>query len=135
MLQAGGGLDLGEEALAADDGGELGVQDLDGDLAVVLEVLGEVDRGHAALAELALEAVAVTERCGEAARAWSCSVATPGALAQFLTPVHDQDELPVLLDRPHHDEALSIGHDVVVRVPGISRVGTLEEGVPRDHRK
>ena len=59
MLEAGGDLDLGEEAVAADDGAQLGVQDLDGDLAVVLEVLGEVDGGHAALAELALEAVAV----------------------------------------------------------------------------
>ena len=38
---------------------QLGVQDLDGDLAVVLQVLGEVDGGHAALAELAFEAVAV----------------------------------------------------------------------------
>ena len=64
MLQVGGGLDLGEEALGADDGGELGAQDLDGDLAVVLEVLGEVHRGHAARAELALDPVAVGE-CGE----------------------------------------------------------------------
>ena len=41
------------------DGGEFGPQDLDGDLAVVLEVVGEIDRGHAAGAELALDAVAV----------------------------------------------------------------------------
>ncbi len=61
MLQAGGGLDLAEEALAADDGRELGVEDLDGDLAAVLQVLGEVDRGHAALAELALDAIAVAQ--------------------------------------------------------------------------
>ena len=42
-------------------GGELGPEHLDGDLAVVLEVVGEVDRGHAARAELALDAVAVRE--------------------------------------------------------------------------
>ena len=66
MLQVGGGLDLGEEALGADDGGELGPQHLDRDLAVVLEVVGEVDRGHAALAQLALKAVAVGEGGGEA---------------------------------------------------------------------
>ncbi len=59
VLEAGGGLDLGEEALAADDGAQLGVEDLDGDLAAVLQVLGEIDGGHATLAELALEAVAV----------------------------------------------------------------------------
>ena len=61
MLQVGGDLDLGEEAVAADDGAELGMQDLDRDLAAVLQVLGEVDGGHAALAELALDAVAVDD--------------------------------------------------------------------------
>ena len=66
MLEVGGDLDLGEEALAADDGDELGVQDLDGDLAAVLQVVGEIDGGHAALAELALDAVAVGEGGGEA---------------------------------------------------------------------
>ena len=65
MLEAGGGFDLGEEAVAADDGAELGVEDLDGDLAAVLQVFGEVDGGHAALAELALKAVTVGEAGGE----------------------------------------------------------------------
>ena len=67
MLEAGGGLDLGEEAVAADDGTELGVEDLDGDLAVVLQVLGEVDGGHAALAELTVETVTVGQGGGESA--------------------------------------------------------------------
>ena len=66
MLQVGGDLDLGEEAVAADDGTQLGMQDLDRDLAAVLQVLGEIDRGHAALAELAVEAIAIGERIGEA---------------------------------------------------------------------
>ena len=52
MLEIGGDLDLGEEAFGADDGAEFGLEDLDGDLAVVLEVVREVDRGHAARAEL-----------------------------------------------------------------------------------
>ena len=51
--------DLAQETLAADDGGQLGVEDLDGDLALVAEVLGEIHRGHAALAELPLDPVAV----------------------------------------------------------------------------
>ena len=59
MLEVGGDLDLGQEAGAAEDGGELGVEDLDGDLAAVLGVLGEIDGGHAALAQLAHEPVAV----------------------------------------------------------------------------
>ena len=66
MLQVGGGPDLAEKPLGADHRRELGPQDLDGDLAVVPQVLGEVDGGHAALAELALDPVAVGERGGEA---------------------------------------------------------------------
>jgi hypothetical protein len=66
VLERGGGLDLLDEPLGAEHGGELGFQDLDGDLAVVLQVLCEVDRGHAARAELALDAVAVGEACPEA---------------------------------------------------------------------
>ena len=50
------------EALGAERGGQLGAQDLHRHLAVVLEVLGEVDRRHAALAELPFDAVAVGER-------------------------------------------------------------------------
>ena len=48
-------------------GGQLRPQHLHRDLAVVLEVLGEVDRGHAPLAQLPLEAVAV----GEGGDEWS----------------------------------------------------------------
>ena len=58
MGEPGGEPDLALEALGAECGGELGAEDLDGDVAVVLEVVGEVDGGHAALAQLALEAVA-----------------------------------------------------------------------------
>jgi len=58
VLEVGGGLDLGEKALAADDGCQLGLEDLEGDLAMVLEILGQVDGGHAALAELTLDRVA-----------------------------------------------------------------------------
>jgi len=65
VLKGGDGPDLAQEALGADDGGELGAEDLDGDLAAVLQVLGQVDRGHAALAELALDAVAAAEGGGE----------------------------------------------------------------------
>ena len=62
VLQVGGDADLGQEAFGAEDGGELGAEDLEGHLAVVLEVVGEVDRRHAALAELALDAVAVGDQ-------------------------------------------------------------------------
>ena len=47
--------DLAQKALGAERGGELGLEHLERDRAAVLEVAGEVDRGHAAAAELALE--------------------------------------------------------------------------------
>ena len=59
MLQVGGGPDLGQEPLGAEHGGELGLQHLERDLAVVPEVVGEIDGRHAALAELALDLVLV----------------------------------------------------------------------------
>ena len=65
MLELGGELDLAEEALGADDRGELGVHHFERDRAVVSEVVGEIDRRHAARAELALEAVAGGEGCPE----------------------------------------------------------------------
>jgi hypothetical protein len=45
--------------------GELRPQDLDGDPAIVLQVQREIDGGHAARAELALDAVAVGQGGGE----------------------------------------------------------------------
>ena len=68
MLQVGGDLDLGEETIAADDGAQLGVEDLNGDLAAVLEVFGEIHRGHTALTQLAVEAIAVGESVDEPVR-------------------------------------------------------------------
>ena len=65
MLEVGRDLDLGQEALPADHGGELGMQHLDGDLAAVLEVFGEIDGGHAPLSQLALEAIPVGQGRGE----------------------------------------------------------------------
>ncbi len=59
MLQVRSDLDLVQEALGAEDGGEFGAEDFDGNLAVVLEVVGEVDRGHAAGAQLALDPIAI----------------------------------------------------------------------------
>jgi hypothetical protein len=46
VLECRGGLDLDYEAFGTEDGGEFGLEDLDRDLAVVLQVLGEIHRGH-----------------------------------------------------------------------------------------
>ena len=53
--------DLAEEPVGADLGGDLGPEDLDGDLAVVAEVVGQEDHGHAAFAELSLDPVPVAD--------------------------------------------------------------------------
>ena len=56
-----------QEPLGAEHRGELGPQHLERDLAVVPEVVREVDGRHAAGAELALDAVAVRQGPLEAA--------------------------------------------------------------------
>ncbi len=65
VLQVGGGPDLTEKSLGADHRGQFGAQHVDRDLAVVLEVLGQIHRGHATLPELTLEGVAIGEACPE----------------------------------------------------------------------
>ncbi len=50
MSQVRRRLDLGQETLGTDDRSQLGLQDLEGDFALVLDVVGQVHRGHAALA-------------------------------------------------------------------------------------
>ena len=50
VLERRGGLDLDPKPVGADDGRQLRPQYLERDLAVVLEVAGEVDGGHPALA-------------------------------------------------------------------------------------
>jgi hypothetical protein len=59
MLQAGGDPDLLEESLRSERGGELGAQNLERDGPIVPEVVSEVDHGHAAASELALDAIPI----------------------------------------------------------------------------
>ncbi len=65
VCEAGRDFDLLEKPFRAECRGQLGLQDLDGDFAMMLEVLGEVDRGHPATPQLALEGVALGEGCAE----------------------------------------------------------------------
>jgi hypothetical protein len=68
VLEARRDLDLAEEPFGPDRRRHLGAQDLDRDLTAMLEVLGAVDGGHAAAAELAVDAVAPGEGCLECGR-------------------------------------------------------------------
>ena len=58
VLESGGEADLALEPVGPERGGQLGVEHLERDRAVVLEVLGQEHGGHPPAPELALERVA-----------------------------------------------------------------------------
>ncbi len=65
MRQAGGELDLAREALPAQGPGEVGVEHLEGDVALMAQVARQVHGCHAARAEGALNAIAAGESGSE----------------------------------------------------------------------
>src|SRR5262249_15427321 len=91
VLEPGRRLDLAQEAWRADVLHTLGVHDLDRDLAIVPQVMGEIHGGHAARAQLALEPIAVRYRRTEVleplshesqgARAWAEDITASPACA------------------------------------------------------
>jgi len=62
VLQRGGDADLGGKARRADGGAKLGLEELDGDLPAVAEVLGQIDRRHPSLAQRPDQPVPVGQR-------------------------------------------------------------------------
>ena len=62
MVQVGGGRDLAEKPLGPEGEDQRGADHLYRDFAFVLDVVREIDRGHPARAELAVDAVAVCQR-------------------------------------------------------------------------
>ena len=63
MVKVRGDLDLREEPLGADDGAELGIEKLQRDLAVMLDVAGEIDRRHSSGADLTLDRISIGQCC------------------------------------------------------------------------
>ena len=59
MLQPSAEADLAQETIGSYRVSQLRAQDLERDRTVVPDMVGEVDRSHAAATELALDAVAV----------------------------------------------------------------------------
>jgi hypothetical protein len=59
VLQVGRRANLGEKALGAECGGQVRVQHLDRDIARVLEIVREIDGGHATGAEFTLKEIAI----------------------------------------------------------------------------
>ena len=66
MREAGGDLDLAQEAFGSERLGELGPEQLEGDAALIAVVDRQIDDRHAAAAELALDRVATAEAIREA---------------------------------------------------------------------
>ena len=58
VAEPGRDADLAQEALGAEHRAEVGVEHLERHLTVMPDVVSQVDRGHAAAAELPLERVA-----------------------------------------------------------------------------
>ncbi len=81
VSEVGCDLDLEQEPLAAEHRRQLRAQHLHRHLALVLQILGEVDRGHAARAEFFLDGVAVGEGGLEAVEE-----VRHGVLAPLATP-------------------------------------------------
>ena len=67
MLQLCCCSDLGEEPFAAKCGAQVRVETFDRDVPVVPHVVREIDSGHAALSELALDVVSSLQCFGKAA--------------------------------------------------------------------
>ena len=61
MLERRRGPDFDHESLGTKHGGELRLEDLQGDLAIVPEIACEIHGGHAALAELPFDRIATVE--------------------------------------------------------------------------
>ena len=65
MLKLGRRLDLSEKTLGAQGSGEIRVQDFYRDVALMAQVMREIDSRHSSDADLASDAIAVFESTGE----------------------------------------------------------------------
>ncbi len=65
MLETGGDPDFSKEALRTERLHQFGMQDLERDRPLVPKVVGQVDRGHAAAPELALEYIPTSKGLSE----------------------------------------------------------------------
>ena len=113
MLEVGGDLDFREEPLDPEHRPQLGIQDLEGDLAVVADVVREEYRGHAAPADFAVNRVSAFERAGQIgghgngnlSRAPSGRHARPAAKPLFIRAARPilRDAAPARIPHPTPD--------------------------------
>lgn len=62
MLEPGGGANLAQKPLGTEIGGQLRPENLQCDQPFVPKVLGQIDGGHTATAQLPLDLVAISKR-------------------------------------------------------------------------
>ena len=65
MLEIRGDFDLGQKAICSENGTQFRIQNLERDLTIVLEIAGEIDGGHPAGADQALNRVPVAQGIGQ----------------------------------------------------------------------
>jgi len=68
VLEIGDDTDFAEEALGTERSGKFRPEHLERDLTLVAQVAGEVDGSHAALSQLTLELIPVSQRGTESVR-------------------------------------------------------------------
>ena len=110
MLQSGGELDLALETLSAERGRDRGQEHFERDKALVLDIVGEIHRRHAASAELALDEVALGQ--GVAQTGWDLgqwrvqadlgAVRLPCKIFLHLQPAHTLTDLRAVLGVRFH---------------------------------
>ena len=65
VLQPGDDLDFPKESLGAERRSQFGTQDLERHFPVVLDIIGQIDRGHASAPQFPLDGVAVLKCVGD----------------------------------------------------------------------
>ena len=76
MVEVCRDLNFTQKPFGAERGSEFGTQHLHGHLALVLQILGEIDRRHAPSADFALDSIAVCDGGLEAVeKVWHCVLA------------------------------------------------------------
>src|SRR5690349_21337539 len=78
MLETCRDLDLAQEPVGTERGGELGAEDLHRHLPAVADILGQVDRGHPSLSDLSVEGVTVLQSFGQAGEGARAVQRAPG---------------------------------------------------------
>ncbi len=86
MLQRRRRRNLLHEALGTQHGGEFRFEHLHGHATLVLEILGEIDRGHTARSDLALDAIPVGESSAQTIRIVAHSALACAEQKHFCVP-------------------------------------------------